>query len=329
MMTHRDVSDNKSGAALPNPFIRERADPQITRHEVGRYHFTATVPAYDRIVLRGADTLAGLREAPETTIWVRHAEGAMGSHIWAPELHWIDGAWYVYFAAGEAESATADVWRIRMYVLENRSPDPLAGEWVEKGQIRTPIDSFSLDATTFAHGGRRFLCWAQHDPELPESNTSLYLAELANPWTLAGEPVELSRPEYDWERIRFQVNEGPSAIVRNGKVFITYSAAGTGAEYCMGLLSADAGADLLDAASWTKSPEPVFATSEEAGIFGPGHNAFTVDEQGRDLLVFHARAYAEIEGDPLDNPDRHCRVQPFGWRADGTPDFGRPLPETA
>ncbi|MDN3243555.1 glycoside hydrolase family 43 protein [Glycomyces tritici] len=321
------MTDNKTASALPNPFILERADPQITRHVDGRYYFTATVPAYDRIVLRGADTLLGLRDAEETTIWVQHPEGPMGSHIWAPELHWIDGAWYVYFAAGEAESATADVWRIRMYVLENRGPDPLSGEWTEKGQIETPIDSFSLDATTFAHNGTRYLCWAQHDPGLEGSNTSLFLAELANPWTIKGAPVELSRPELPWETIRFAVNEGPYAIVRGGKVFITYSASGTGAEYCMGLLTADADADLLDPASWTKHPEPVFTTNAANGIYGTGHNAFTVDEDGNDLLVFHARAYEEIVGDPLDNPDRHCRVQPFGWNEDGTPDFGEPLPE--
>lgn len=321
-MTHPIVNGN-----FPNPFILERADPQIMRHTDGRYYFTATVPAYDRIVLRGADTLAGLREAEETTIWVRHPEGPMGSHIWAPELHWIDGAWYVYFAAGEAASATADVWRIRMYVLENPSANPLGGEWTEKGRIHTPIDSFALDATTFAHGDKRFLCWAQHNPELAESNTSLFLAELANPWTLAGAPVELTRPELDWETIGFAVNEGPYALIRNGKVFITYSASATGAEYCVGLLTADADADLLDPASWFKSPRPVFTTDEAAGIYGPGHNAFTVDEAGRDVLVFHARSYEKIEGDPLDNPDRHCRLQVLGWHADGTPDFGGPLPE--
>ncbi|HLU28447.1 MAG TPA: family 43 glycosylhydrolase [Glycomyces sp.] len=329
-MTHQNVNDNSSGAAnppYPNPFIEERADPQIVRHGESRYYFTATVPAFDRIVLRGADTLAGLRDAPETTIWTAHESGPMGSHIWAPELHRIDGAWYVYFAAGDAGDATADVWRIRMYVLENTGPDPLEGTWTEKGQITTPIDSFSLDATTFTCGGRRYLCWAQHNPALPGTNTSLYLAAMANPWTITGEPVEIARPELDWETIRFAVNEGPYALVRDGRVLITYSASGTGAEYCVGLLSADAEADLLDAEAWTKHPEPVFATSESNGIFGPGHNAFTVDEDGHDVLVFHARSYAEIEGDPLDNPDRHCRLQRFGWRSDGMPDFGEPLPE--
>ena len=32
-------------------------------------------------MLRTADTLAGLREAPESTIWVKHPEGAMGAHF--------------------------------------------------------------------------------------------------------------------------------------------------------------------------------------------------------------------------------------------------------
>ncbi|WP_211234859.1 glycoside hydrolase family 43 protein [Glycomyces arizonensis] len=318
---------NDNVPVFPNPFITERADPQITRGPGGRYYFTGTVPAFDRIVLRGADTLAGLPDADEVTIWTAHESGPMGSHIWAPELHWIDGAWYVYFAAGDAGDATADVWRIRMYVLANPSPNPLEGTWTEQGQIATPIDSFSLDATTFACAGRRYLCWAQHNPELPETNTSLYLAELANPWTITGTPVEISRPDRDWERIRFAVNEGPYALIRGGRVFITYSASGTGAEYCVGLLTAGAAADLLDPGSWTKHDEPVFTTSEANSIFGPGHNAFTVDEHGRDVLVYHARAYPEIEGDPLDNPDRHCRLQPFGWKSDGTPDFGEPLPE--
>nr|BFF25867.1 hypothetical protein GCM10025732_38320 [Glycomyces mayteni] len=116
------MTDN-SVRPYPNPFIRERADPQILRHG-GRYFFTATVPAYDRIVLRGADTLDGLRTAEETTVWVKYPEGAMGSHIWAPELHRIGAGWYLYFAAGEAATATGDVWKIRMYVLENRNDDP-------------------------------------------------------------------------------------------------------------------------------------------------------------------------------------------------------------
>ncbi|MEZ0470439.1 family 43 glycosylhydrolase [Luteimonas salinilitoris] len=111
---------------------------------------------------------------------------------------------------------------------------------------------------------------------------------------------------------------GPAAPVRHGRVFLSYSGSATDARYCMGLLHADA--DLLDPASWHKSPQPVFATDAKREVFGPGHNSFTVSEDGRqDLLVYHVRNYRDIEGDPLWNPDRHTCVQPLHRDADGMP----------
>ena len=124
----------------------------------------------------------------------------------------------------------------------------------------------------------------------------------------------------------FRSNEGPAVLKRNGRVFIAYSAAATDANYCMGLLWADEHADLLNPASWQKSPTPVFATHEATGQYGPGHNSFTTTPDGKtDLLVYHARNYRDIVGDPLNDPNRHARVQVFGWRADGFPDFGTPV----
>jgi GH43 family beta-xylosidase len=249
--------------------------------------------------------------------------GPMGSHIWAPEMHFIKGKWYVYFAAGGAEKE--NVWNIRIYVLENSAANPLAGEWTERGQLKTNWESFALDATTFELRGTRYLAWAQKDPKI-KGNTNLYLAKMDSPTSITGAQVMISKPEFPWEQIRYWVNEGPAVLVRNGRVWLTYSAAGTGAEYCLGLLSADEKSDLLDPASWTKSPTPIFTTSEANGVFGPGHNSFTMASDGRtDLLVYHARSYRDIKGDPLHDPNRHTRIQPFTWRPDGSPDFGAPV----
>ncbi len=309
----------------PNPLLRHRADPHVLRHTDGFYYFMGTVPEYDRLVLRRARTLAELPAAAEKVIWRKHATGAMGAHIWAPELHHLDGKWFIYFAAGDAEK----IWNIRLYVLENAAANPLEGEWIERGRLDTGWDSFALDASVFEHGGRRYLTWAQKDPAI-RGNTNLYLAEMASPLALKLPAVRLSQPEFPWEQVRYWVNEGPVVLQKNGRVFLTYSAAGTGAEYCVGLLTADAGADLLDPRAWKKSPQPVFRTSEAHGIYGPGHHCFTVAEDGvTDLIVYHARNYRDITGDPLRDPNRHTRVQAVRWRADGTPDFGEPLPETA
>lgn len=68
------------------PFIKQRADPYIYKHIDGSYYFTASVPEYDRIVLRHSDTMSGLKDAEEVTIWRKHESGIMSVHIWAPEL---------------------------------------------------------------------------------------------------------------------------------------------------------------------------------------------------------------------------------------------------
>ncbi len=306
------------GAGPVNPLVLQRADPQILRHK-GWFYFTGSVPEYDRIVLRRAKTVAGLSGAPESVLWRRPASGRMGGFIWAPEIHHFDGRWHVYFAAGNSDAR----FRIRTYVLASADRDPLNAKWELLGQLQTPWDSFTLDSTIFEHKGVRYIAWAQAEPGIA-TNSNLYLAPLATPTTLAAKPARLSVPALDWEVQGFKVNEGPAILARNGRLFLTYSASATDARYCMGMLTADADADIMDPASWSKSPVPVFVSSEENKVFGPGHNSFVVDEKGRDLLVYHGRDYREIKGDPLFDPNRHARVQPIGYCGDGTPDFGVP-----
>lgn len=308
-------------AELPtrNPLVEQRADPFITPPTDGMYYLTGSVPEYDRIVIRGASTLDGLSSARERTIWRRPESGRMGGYIWAPELHRIDGKWYVYFAAGDKD----EPFRIRTYVLESSNADPRASGWELRGQMVTHLDTFTLDSTTFAHRGKRYFLWAQNDPSVG-SGTNLYLAEMASPLALKTAPVRISTPTLPWEVQGFRVNEGPAVLVRNGRVFVTFSASATDARYCMGLLTADENANLLDARSWTKSPEPIFATHAPTSQYGPGHNSFTT-VGSMDVLVYHARDYRDINGDPLFDPNRHTRVQRLHWNADGTPSFGVPV----
>ncbi len=307
-------------AKIVNPLVLQRADPQIFRHNDGFYYMMASVPEYDRLAIRRARTLAGLATAEETVVWRRPESGQMAGYIWAPELHHFDGQWHIYFAAGDGD----DKFHIRTYVLSSADANPMTGQWSLTGELETPWDTFTLDSTTFVHRGVRYLCWAQHEPGI-DTNSNLYLAPLATPTTLAAKPARLTVPTYDWETIGFKVNEGPALLARNGRLFLTYSAAATDYHYCMGMLTARDDADIMDPASWVKSPEPVFKSSPAHNIWGPGHNSFTVDENGRDILVYHARDYREIQGDPLFDPNRHIRVQPIHYTPDGVPDFGEPV----
>ncbi|NIK91446.1 family 43 glycosylhydrolase [Mangrovimonas sp. CR14] len=322
------------------PIVLQRADPFIYKHTDGYYYFTGSVPTYDVIELRRAKTINELQDAETFNVWKKHDSGPMSRHIWAPEIHYLDGKWYVYFAASEEE----DIWKLRPYVLECSGQDPLNDEWIELGQMqpadgdnKTFID-FSLDGTVFDHGGKRYFCWAEKTGgQFAASN--LYLAEMESPIKLKTTQFMLTTPDYDWERIDFWVNEGPAVIKNNGKIYITFSASATGACYCMGLMEADEDADLLDRNSWKKSRYPVLQTNEDKGIYGPGHNSFTVDENGKPLSVYHARDYEkavgdpefvpktdkrpleEIIADPLYDPNRHARVMEVKFDDNGRPIF--------
>lgn len=320
LLAHACAAPAPQVLEFDNPLVRQRADPWIHRAEDGTYYYIATAPEYDRIEVRKSSTLAGIADAEAVVVWRKHESGPMSHHIWAPELHRVDGRWVIYFAAGMAE----DIWHIRMWALTNTADDPTTGEWVEEGQIETERDGFALDATTFEHRGERYLIWAENTR--PDNNSGLVMAKLVDGLRLEGPEIVITEPEYEWERQTYAVNEGAAVIKRNGKIFVTYSASATDHTYAMGLLWADENADLMDPASWNKSPEPVFYTNEEVGRFGPGHNCFTVAEDGKtDIMVYHARDYKEIEGASLNDPNRDTRLRVLHWDENGFPDFRQEL----
>lgn len=309
---------------LLQPLIEQRADPQIYKHSDGYYYFTASVPAYDRLELRRAETIDGLAQAEPVSIWHKPDTGPLSDLIWAPELHFNQGAWYIYFAAAPNRELKDGAFQHRMYCISTEADSPLTGDWSEPRQIDTGMDSFCLDATAFTHHDQLYYVWAQKDPAI-RGNSNLYIARMHRPDRIEGKPVRLSIPEIDWECRGFLVNEGPAVLIRNGRVLLTYSASATDENYCMGLLWADEAADLLDPASWTKLKQPVFQSDYANRIFGPGHNSFTQAEDGEtDLLVYHARTYTDIQGDPLWDPNRHTFVKPIRWDQDDFPIFGKP-----
>ena len=300
-------------------FIQQRADPHILYHE-GWYYFTASVPTFDRVVLRKARTLRELPSSKELTVWTRHAEGPMSKNIWAPEIHRIDGKWMIYFAAARGDADEKGCYDHRIYALENDAEDPLTGAFREAGRIETGWESFSLDATTVFYEGKRYFIWAQRDFSIP-GNSNLYIAEMKNALELKLPAIRLSIPEYDWECQGFLVNEGPSGLIHHGNLYLTYSASATDERYAMGMLTLQNGSNPLDAELWRKSPVPVMITEAENGLFGPGHNSFTVDEQGQDVLVFHARPYPGFHGTALSDPNRHCFLRLIQYTEEGTPVF--------
>jgi GH43 family beta-xylosidase len=315
-----------AGSSFRNPVVPQTAsgddspDPWIFRSG-GRDWLTYTTQG--RIIVRRARTLAGLASAHPKQLWPRPGSAEPDERcceVWAPEIHRMRGPeghrWYVYFSA--KGSTDGDVHR--MYVLESAADDP-AGPYHYKAQLASP-QPFSIDATVATIGGNQFLIYSGGSTFSP---TSLYLAALANPWTIAAPPIEISSPTLAWETIPFGINEGPEVLPHGDELNVIYSASwcGTGA-YALGRLTVPRSAELTDPATWTdaKSPSPVFSKAIGRGVYGPGHGSFFTSPDGRESwMVYHAT-----------DEDRGCftgglrttRAQRFRWDGD-IPRFGRPV----
>lgn len=315
-------------------FIRDRADPFVIRGSDGMYYFTASYPmygkddreGYDRIILRRSKTIDGLASAEEKTIWHNNESDSAFRFIWAPEIHEIGGKWYVLFAASASGS---NVWDIDCHIIMCSGNDPYNDGWIDKGKFSScesdsfSFRGFSLDMTYFECAGKHYLAWAQNG-----GNSNVYLSTVNpdKPWMTTAPAMLLTKPEYEWERIRIPVNEGPAAMIHDGRIFLAFSASATGPEYCIGLMYADENSDLLDINSWQKLDYPLLTSDDLIGEYGPGHNSFVKDENGEWVFVYHSRDEACFKGecgfsghDSLYDPCRSARIRRVKWDENGLP----------
>ena len=303
-------------ATFTNPLLPSGPDPWITR-DGDVYYYMHTLGG--RLAIRRTRDVSRLAEAEEKTIWTPPATGPNAQSIWAPELHRIDGKWYVYYSA--AASGHDDDAHRGVFVLENASADPMAGSWIDRGRVNTARTG--IDGTTFAHRGKRYFVYSPYVG--PDS--VLAIAAMANPWTLTGGETILARPDLPWERQGGrQILEGPEFLPGpKGNLFLSYSASACWSDdYALGLLSAPADSDPLDAAAWSKAPRPVLAKSPAANVYATGHNGFFTSPDGRETwIVYHANTGPDGKCTPKRSP----RIQRMGWSADGRPVF--PVPAAA
>lgn len=297
-----------------NPLLNPGPDPWIYHHIDGTYYLMITKGKH--LCLQRAHSLSQIALGEEKTIWRPSVKDFYNSNFWAPELHYINEKWYVYFTANDGGG---DDTR-RILVIENINKDPFGGEWNFKGVVNTKLPG--LDGTVFYHHDHLYFLYAGYG-NYPEYGSAIYIASMSNPWTIVGNEVLLTKPEFSWEKQGgMAINEGPVILKRNRKVFLIFSASATWSDdYGLGMLTLGEKDDVMNPKHWKKEPEPVFSKNTKHGVFGPGHNSFTTSpDLTEDWIVYHAFANSG-----MDNPERSLRIQSFTWNSDGTPNFGSPI----
>jgi len=281
----------------PFPVAVHRADPCISKWQ-GQYYFIATNDADGNrtMYIRVADTIHGLIDAPEHLILDAKTYPHVGNLLWAPELHAIGDELYIFHAAtpGEFLQEECHVMQLR------RGGDPTRREdWSEPRRVLRKDGSYlceagktiSLDMTIFEWEHEYYVSWSERQFVPVDIGAWVYIAKVnpEEPWKLTTDPVLLSKPDYGWANNHTFVDEGPFALKRGSKLFLTISSAAVDATYVVGLLTAEAGTDLLDPKSWTKTNYPLLTSRSVPGQFGPGHNSYVIDDEGDIWNAYHAR----------------------------------------
>jgi GH43 family beta-xylosidase len=321
------VSCKKSGGSDPppipsntftNPLLSSGPDPWVIQKDT-TYYYTHTFG--NKLAIYKTNKMSELRNASAVTIWTPPSTGAYSKDIWAPEIHYLQGKWYMYFAADSNGVNSTH----RMYVLENPSGDPTTGTWTLKGKVSDASDKWAIDGSVFDYNGNAYFIWSGWQGNV-DGEQDIFIAQLSNPWTIAGNRVMISAPSYTWEKNGAPpiVNEAPQVIKNsNGKVFLIYSASGCWTDdYSLGMLTLKDGGNPLNASDWVKSSTPVFTKKPDNGAYGPGHNGFFKSRAGNeDWIIYHANSLPNQQCGDTRNP----RIQKFTWNADGTPNFGEPV----
>ncbi len=313
------VPDARADAGMfANP-IAIGADPWIVRHEGSYYWCQSENDLGVAICKSGTPVALGERHV----VWRAPGKGPYSKQIWAPELHFLDGRWYIYVAASNGANANH-----RMIVLESATDDTLSG-YTFKAELYTgdniakkTKNRWAIDGTVLTLHGKRYFIWSGWKGVRDEQ--WLYAAPMSNPWTISGNRVRLcDNDDHLWERVGETdggrgLNEGPQILQHGGRTFLIYSASGSWQpSYKLGLLEL-IGDDPLKPSAWRKHPKPVFSPTDKT--FGVGHGSFTTSPDGTQFWhVYHAKR------ERASGWARDIFAQPFTWTADGFPDFGTPV----
>ena len=278
-------------------------DPWVVAHD-GSLLLVQSAGGNRRIVVKRFSDLARMDRNVQTVVWAAHGHGAHSHHVWAPELHHLDGRWYLYYSASER-------WARSHRTFALVADDPL-GPFRPLGRVCDPAnDVWAIDLTVLGHEGQLYAFWSGWEGPDDGFPQNLYVAPMSNPWTISGERRCIARPEHDWEKSVAPVNEGPQ-VLRDpgaGRLFVLYSADASWTQaYKMGLLELT-GPDVGDPASWRKRPEPFFTDG--------GHGCVVETSAGASL-VYHRK----LGPDP-GWADREIRWAPLAWDGGGYPVVGR------
>ena len=103
---------------IQNPVAQIGRDPfviQKSGYYYNCYSHEGSIWINKHSKLQNAVQLTGIK------IWTPEPDRPFSKEIWAPDLHFLEGKWYIYFAADNGQNENH-----RMFVLKSETDDPMS-----------------------------------------------------------------------------------------------------------------------------------------------------------------------------------------------------------
>ena len=153
-----------------NPIKPRGQDPSVV-YKDGFYYLVQSESGDKELYVYKSPTLTGLASGTRVRVWSGPASGPECCELWAPELQFIQGKWYIYYAADDGNNANH-----RMYALESTGSDP-QGSYFSRGKIAAPTDRWAIDGAVLEHGGALYFLWVGLGGHREHAAESVYRAD--------------------------------------------------------------------------------------------------------------------------------------------------------
>ncbi|OMF35977.1 hypothetical protein BK133_09845 [Paenibacillus sp. FSL H8-0548] len=298
-MKEMGVTSSSVSDKFNNPLYQGQ-DPFVT-YKDGFYYFVSSsnLDSNNKVYVSKSRTLTDQGEK----VMVFDSLGTQ-TRIFAPEIFFLDGKWYIYYCADLREFD----YRHMATVLESVTADP-QGEYVNKGALYTGENGTykqANDFTVFEHNGQLYAVWGTLGSGEPIGPA---IAPMDNPYTITADRSFLPGGG----------GEGPRVLQRDGKIFITMSEGDYASNGYRLSYFTHVDGDVLNPNSWSRTNDVFVATGD---VSGPARAGFVKSADGKeDWMIYHSRVYQDTGR----NWWRQVNIKKFDWNEDGTPNFGEPV----
>lgn len=296
------------------------ADPTIHRADDGTWWAYASNMSYTD---DADERLVPICSSTDLVDWTYEGEafdsrpGWLYGSVWAPDIHYYDGQWVLFYALWPRDDDDDLVPGIGLATAD--TPD---GPFTDHGEILSnpdhPYPGNTIDPYFVAHEGTPYLFWGNFN--------GVYYVELTD---------DLRDVRYGtFDQIAGSAYEGPNLFYRDGYWYFfgatgdccdgfdsTYEVEVGRSETLFGPYYDRDGTPMLERDEWNAGPTHL---GDDERFVAPGHGDVTVDDDGTYWFVYHAYdtegpENADDYGWP---PARQLFLDRIYWTSDGWPIIG-------